>query len=426
MNQNQIMSQGKIRFTVAACCMGYLLQAVVVNVSPILFITLKEQFHLTYSQLGLLVLANFVTQLMCDIGFGGVIDRCGFRPLALCSAACAAAGFALFAAAPLFMPQNPYPLFLCGTLLFAGAGGLLEVLLSPIIGALPLPHEKRVSLMSFLHSAYSWGQVVVVLGTTLLLLWLGARHWQLIMLLWCIPAVVTFIMFALAVYPPTVPEDERQDVRSVLKAAAFWLCMVVMTASGAGELIISQWASSFIEKGLGVSKTVGDIVGVCAFAAAMGLGRTVYGKYSARLNMDRIMCIGFATLTLCYFSIGLIPGHLVPVFAIAVSGLAVSIVWPVTLVKVMDYFPLAGSWLFAILAAGGDLGCSFGPWLTGKVTDLCTASARFAPLAERLGLSMEQLGLRAGMLAGAAFPLVGLAALLWLRYKEPAQNTEKQ
>lgn len=409
------MTEAKIKFVVAACCLGYLLQAVVVNVSPILFITLREQFHLTYSQLGALVLANFVTQLLCDIGFGGLIDRCGFRPLALCAAACATAGFVLFAAAPVLMPQAPYPLFLCGTLLFAGSGGLLEVLLSPIISALPLAHEKRVSLMSFLHSAYSWGQVIVVLLTTLLLFWLGAAHWQLIMLLWCLPAIVVFIMFALATYPPTVPEEKRQGAQSILTTPAFWLCMVVMTASGAGELIISQWSSSFIEKGLGVTKAVGDIVGVCAFAAAMGLGRTIYGKYSTRLNMDRIMCAGLFMLVLCYLAIGLIPGRLVPVLAIAISGLSVSVIWPATLVKVMDYFPLAGSWLFAILAAGGDIGCSAGPWLTGKIVDITSTANRLLPLAERLGLTMEQLSLRIGMLAGAVFPLIGLVALLSLR-----------
>ncbi len=401
--------------------MGYLLQAVVVNVSPILFITLREQFHLTYSQLGTLVLANFITQLLCDVGFGGLIDRTGFKPLALGSAVIAALGFLVFGAAPIFAPHNPYPLFLGGTVLFAGAGGLLEILLSPIISALPLPRERRVSLMSFLHSAYSWGQVIVVLFTTLLLLWLGERHWQLIMLFWCLPAAVVFIMFLLAAYPSAVSQEERQGVRAVLAAPAFWLCMVAMTASGAGELIISQWSSSFIEKGLGVTKTVGDIAGVCAFAAAMGLGRTLYGKHSDRLDMNRIMCIGMAVLTVCYFAIGLMPGRLVPVLAIVISGLSVSLIWPGTLVKAMDYFPLAGSWMFAILAAGGDLGSSSGPWLTGRLVDMCAAGTRLIPLAQRLGLTMEQLSLRIGMLAGAVFPIIGLAALLLLTKTAPAQ-----
>ncbi len=405
-------------FTVWACCLGYLLQAVVVNVSPILFIPLREQFHLSYSQLGFLVLANFVTQFLCDLFFGGLIDRWGFRPLAVASTVTAAMGFVLFAAAPAVLPQNPYPLFVAGTLLFAGSGGLLEILLSPIVNALPLPRERKMSVLSLLHSAYNWGQVIVVLVTTLLLRVLGAERWQLLLYLWCTPAVVVFIMFLKAPFPSVCPAEARQGVRSVLLAPTFVLCMIVMMTSGASELIISQWSSTFIEKGLGVSKTVGDIAGVCAFAAAMGIGRTLYGKYGAKIDIYRIMHMGMFVLIVCYLAVGLIPGRLVPLLAIVISGLAVALHWPGTLIVAADYFPMAGSWMFALLAAGGDTGASVGPWLSGRVMDICGGNAGAAALAETLGLTAEQLSLRVGMLAGALFPAIGLAALTLLHRRE--------
>lgn len=406
--------QSSYRLTVVACCFGYLLQAVAVNVSPILFVTLREQFHLTYSQLGSLVLANFVTQLGCDLLFGGMIDRHGFRPFALAAPTIAGLGFIAFAVSPYLLPQNPFPGFFLGTMLFAGSGGLMEVLLSPIVNALPLPQEKKSSLLSVVHSAYSWGQVIVVLLTTLLLSLLGAENWSWIPVFWCLTAAASFLLFLLAPLPENVPEEKQEKATRIFHCRSFWLCMLIMTAGGAGELVISQWASSFIEKGLSVSKAVGDIAGVCAFAASMGLGRTLYSRLGEKVTLTALMRNGLWLLFFCYLAIGFVPGQLVPVLAIVLSGVGVSMLWPGTLVMAAEFFPSAGAWMFALLAAGGDVGCSFGPWFTGKVMDICTALPAANQMAQGLGLTAEQFSLRCGMLVGALFPLLGLIALAGL------------
>jgi len=382
-----------------------------VNVSPILFIPLREQFHLTFSQLGLLVLANFITQLLCDLSFSGSIDRHGFRPYALLAPVVALLGFLLFAAAPVLFPQNPYIGMLLGTVLFSGSGGILEVLLSPIVDTLPLDEAKKTAAMSFIHAAYSWGQVVVVLITTVLVFLWGATSWPFIMLLWCIPAVLTFLMFLVAPFGDRVAEDNRQKFSEIFKSRVFVLCFFSIMAAGATELIISQWASSFIEKGLGVSKTIGDILGVCMFAAAMGTGRVLYGTYGAGLDRKKVVRFCFLSLIFCYLAMGLLPGRYIVLAVIVLGGFAVSIAWPTMLVEASGKFPLGGARLFALLAAGGDSGSSLGPWLAGKVMDMASSSHWALRLGDCVNLTVEQVSLRAGMLVGVLFALLGYVVL---------------
>ncbi len=403
--------------TIAACFLGYILQAVVVNVSPILFLTLKNQFMLSYSQLGLLVLANFVTQLSCDFIFGSMMDHIGFRPLALSATVVSLLGFLTFAAAPWLMPQNPYPGIFVGTLIFAVAGGLMEILLSPIINALPLEQSKRNSLMGFVHSAYSWGQFIVVLLTTLLLHFLGTSNWQWIFVFWCVVPITVFVLFLKAPLSPGVPAEKQQNAKNILLSRTFALCMVVMVVGGAGELIVGQWASSFIEEGLGISKALGDVLGVCAFAFAMSAGRMLYSKMSDRLNIYTALEKGLWILLASYLLIGFAPGRIVPMIAIVLSGFGVAMTWPGTLVVASEKFPLAGSWMFALMAAGGDIGCSFGPWLAGKLIDVYEKMPAVETLAQKAELSTGQLSLRLGLLVGGAFCIIGLCALRRLKRK---------
>ncbi len=403
--------------------MAYFLQAAVVNVTPILFIPLREQFNLSFSQLASFVLANFITQLLCDVSFSNAIDKRGFRPIALLAPVVAVLGFLVFASAPVLSPQNPYPVMLLGTVLFAGSGGILEVLLSPIVDALPLGEKKKNAAMSFVHAAYSWGQVMVVLITTLLVLFWGGKSWQLIILFWCVPAVITFLMFLVAPLAKGVSEKNRQRLVEIFKDSTFFLCLISLVAAGAGELIISQWASSFIEKGLGVSKVVGDVAGVCAFAAAMGSGRILYGKFGTRLDKTNLVRGCFLSLTICYLATSLLPGRLVPLMAVVISGFSVSIAWPTMLVETSNRFPKGGARLFALLAAGGDTGSSLGPWLAGRVMDISSGLTCVQNLATRFSLTTEKLSLRIGMLVGALFALLGFLALSMLRLKKHENRT---
>ncbi|MBR6729287.1 MAG: MFS transporter [Clostridia bacterium] len=409
-------------FTVYACYVGYLLQAVVVNVSPLLFIPLREQFGFSFSQLGMLVLANFITQLSCDLLFSNAVDKKGFRPFALAAPVFATLGLVVFSLAPILFPANPYAGLFLGTLLFSGSGGLLELLLSPIVNALPLAPEKKSSVMSFVHAAYSWGQVAVVLITTLLLWSLGTDKWQWIVLFWCLPALVSFCMFLRAPFAPGVPEQKRQPFKEVAKSRVFLLCFISILTAGAAELVVGQWASSFVEKALGVTKAIGDVIGVCAFAAAMGLGRVLHGRFGAGKDIIKILRIDFFALILCYLVIAFAPGTVLPLLAIIASGFAVAITWPSMLVVAAEHFPLAGARLFAILAVAGDSGCSLGPSLAGKVMDISAELPLFHKLAEKAGLAVEQLSLRAGMLVGVIFSLVGFIVLEMLYQKKKKQS----
>lgn len=400
------------RSTIHACYIGFLVQAVVVNLTPILFIPLREAYGLRYEQLGLLVFINFITQVVCDIAFSGMVDKYGFRPFVVAAHALTVAGFALFAASPVLFPANPYIGFILGTVVFAGSGGLLELLLSPIVNA--IPGDEKASAMALLHSFYAWGQMAVILLTTLLLFWLGRSAWPLVMLLWTAPAIFNFFLFLRVPLAPTVPEEHRQGMRMLITKPFFLVAFLAIFAGGAAELSISQWASAFMEKAIQLPKVVGDVAGFSLFAGMLGVGRLLYGMAGKRVRVERVMLLGALLAVVCYLVVALAVHPVLSLAACALCGFAVSLLWPGTLVIAAVQYPLAGAWLFAILAAGGDIGASVGPLLVSVVTDHITRLPALAGWERFAGLTAEQIGLRAGILSGALFPLAAFLCLLWL------------
>ena len=398
--------------TVYACYIGNFVQATVINLTPILFIPLREQFGLSYEQLGFLILINFLTQVACDIGFSTLVDRYGFRPFITTAHLLTVIGFAVFAFSPYLFPASPYTGFVIGTIIFSGSGGLLELLLSPIVNA--IPSDEKAAAMSVLHSFYAWGQVTVVLVTTLFLFLFGEINWQVIMLLWTLPAVFNFYLFLKAPLAPAIPEEHRQGMRQLILKPFFIVSFLAIMLGGAAEVSISQWSSAFMEKGVNLPKVVGDIAGMSMFAVMLGLGRLLYGIYGKRIQVNRVMMAGSLLAAGCYLVVALSPNAVLSLAACALCGFAVSLLWPGTLVIAAERFPLAGAWLFAILAAGGDIGASLGPWLISLVTEQGPRWAPVAGLTAGLGLSAEQLGLRLGMLAGVLCPIGAFLCLRWL------------
>jgi fucose permease len=369
-----------------ACYAAYVTQAIVNNLAPLLFIVLQTRYGVPYEMLGRLVLLNFATQLVTDLVAIKVVDRVGYRaPLVLAHLLCAA-GLALLATLPSLL-SSPYLGLSLAIAVYGMGGGLLEVLVSPVVDGLPGPHEGKAAAMSLLHSFYCWGQVAVVVGTTLLLALLGHDAWQALPLLWAVVPLANLGVLLFVPLPPTVPDEHRTGLATLASASAFGAVAVLMLSAGATELTMSQWSSLFAEQALGMPKVWGDLAGPCLFAVLMGLGRVGYGVWGERIRLVPAIGACGVLATACYLAAGLSTRPAVGLVGCALCGLAVSLLWPGTFSLAARRFPLGGAAMFGVLAMFGDAGAAAGPWLAGAVADATGA------------------GLQAGLLVGTVFPL---------------------
>ena len=408
------------RATIKACYLGNIVQAASINLTPILYVPLREQFGLSYTQFGTLVLVNFVTQVLCDIAFSKPVDKYGFRPFVVTGHFLCVAGFALFALTPVLFPQNIFLGFLLSTVVFSGSGGLLELLLSPIVDA--VPSDAKEKAMSLLHSFYAWGQIAVVLITTLFLFAFGSSSWPVIVLLWALLPLFNAFYFLCVPLDKKLSEDKVMKIRRLIRNPIFILAFVATILGGASEAVMAQWSSAFLENGAGLPKVLGDTLGMCGFALMLGIGRLIYGIYGDRLNIHKIMISGSLLTVFCYLAVALSPWGWLSIAACSLCGIGISLLWPGTLVASSKCLPLAGASMFALLAAGGDIGSSLGPWFTGVMTD---AASTFIPAKalETLGLTAEQFGLRFGIFCAAVIPLS--CFLLQLLYYRSAKKRMK-
>ena len=409
------------KITLLACYVGYFVQAVNVNLVAVIFIPLREQFGLTYAQFGTLISVNFIVQLIISISASKPLDRFGTRPFVVPSLCSCVVGLFLFAFTPALFPGHIYPGFMASMLFIAIGGGLLELCLSPIVDAIPSGAADSSKALSFLHSFYAWGQAAVVLLTTGLL-YAGVR-WSVIVMLWAVIPAVDMLLFSRAPIAERATGDKALPIRKLLGMRAFVIALIAIAFGGAVETIIAQYASSFLERGVGLPKITGDILGLCGFAMFLGIGRLLYGVFGEKININAILIGGSALAFSAYLVIALAPADAPtalsvapPVIAIALCGLFVSLLWPGTLAIASKNLPFAGASLFALLAASGSLGCSIGPWVSGVVTDF---SMRFNPgdFAFAFGgtLNPEQFGLRVGLLIAAIFPLASLISQIVLK-----------
>jgi fucose permease len=389
--------------TTIACYIGIFCQAIVINLTPILFIPLREQFGLTFIELGLLIFVNFTTQVIVDIAFSKVVEKHGYRPFVTAAHAFTVGGFILFALAPVLLIK-PYPGFLIATVVFSAGGGLQELLLSPIVNSIPTDEKEKA--MSVLHSFYAWGQVMVVLGTTFLVFLLGRTSWQWIMVGWAVIPAINFVNFMKVPLGSPVPETgEHMGLGKLAKEPFFIIAIVAIAAGGAAEITMAGWTSAFFERTLAIPKVIGDTTGVASFAFMLGLGRLLYGKYGTRMPLPKVMMAGAAIAAACYLVVVFSTINAFSLVACMMCGFGVSLLWPGTLVLAAKRFPQAGASMFAILAAGGDIGASVGPWIVSLVADSA-------------GAFSEQIGLRTGILVGVLFPVLALACLRWMAWRD--------
>lgn len=356
----------KYEHTIYASYFGYITQAIVNNFAPLLFLTFSTDYHLTLDKITFITTLNFLVQLITDLLAAKFVDRIGYRPCVVAAHVFSFSGLIAMAFLPDLMP-NSYLGLLVAVMLYAVGGGLIEVLISPIVEACPT--EKKEAAMSLLHSFYCWGHVAVVLLSTLFFKLTGIENWKLLACLWALIPLANTIYFLLVPLYPIVNEQERISVKDMVKQKAFWLLMIIMICAGASEQAMSQWASAFAESALNVSKTVGDLAGPLAFATLMGTARALYGKYSDRLPLQKMM-IGSSILCICCYLIAALSGNpVISLLGCALCGFSVGIFWPGTFSTAALALPNTGTAMYALMALAGDVGCSAGPSVVGFIAN---------------------------------------------------------
>ncbi len=377
--------------TMYACFIGYIVQAIVNNFVPLLFVTFQTTYQIPLAKITMLITINFAIQLLIDLLSAKFVDRIGYRISILIAHAMSALGLVLLTILPEVLP-DAFAGILIAVGIYAVGGGLIEVLISPILEACPTEHKEKA--MSLLHSFYCWGHMGVVLLSTVFFSIFGIQHWKILALLWAVIPVANMILFAKApIYSLNEEGEKGLSLKELLCNKMFWVLMLMMACAGAAEQSVSQWASTFAEQGLGVSKTVGDLTGPMAFAFLMGLSRLIYGKFGDKMDLDRFMTFSCLLCIAAYLCISLIPNPVISLAGCAVCGFSVGILWPGTFSKASVTIRGGGTALFAMLALAGDVGCSGGPTLAGLMS----------------GVFGDNL--RMGILTAVVFPVLLLVGL---------------
>ena len=378
--------------TITACFLGYISQAIIVNFTPLLFLFFQKSYQIPLSRITLLVTLNFGVQLLTDLCSVGFIDKIGYRASLIIAHLLSALGLIFLTVLPEVLP-SPFAGILVSVMVYAVGGGLLEVLVSPVVEACPSDNKEKT--MSMLHSFYCWGHAGVVLISTLFFHVAGIENWKTLAVVWALIPIGNALAFAKVPIASLMEEGEKGlSLKELFRMKLFWVLMIMMICAGASEQAISQWASTFAEKGLGISKTAGDLAGPMAFAILMGTSRMFYGKYGDKIHLDRFMIYSSCLCILAYLGIALFPVPQLSLAACALCGLSVGIMWPGTFSKAAAALPKGGTAMFALLALGGDVGCSSGPTLVGMVSGA-------------LGDNLKM-----GVLTGIIFPMLLLSGVI--------------
>ena len=395
-----------------ACYIGYITQAITINLAPLFFIIFQNRYGISYTKIGQIILITFVVQIVVDLLCVRLISHIGYRVAAVAAHICAALGLIFLGLLPPLM-NNAYAGILIAVFFYSVGGGLTEVIISPLIDS--LPSDAKAASMSLLHSFYSWGQCLVVLLSTLVLSLIGQDNWNIIPYFWAVIPLANIILFCFAPIPAHSEEEASNGKLSdILKCGVFYVFIILMIASGASEQVMSQWASLFAEKALGVNKVVGDILGPCLFAVLMAIGRTGYGVFGQKIRVEKALMICSLLTVFCYALTVFCSVPSVALIGCALTGLGVSLMWPGVLSLSSSRFPTGSSPMFAILALSGDIGCSLGPWISGIVSDM-TAAGQISPAPGVTG-NLTQQAMKNGMLFSIGFPLfMALVLLLFLK-----------
>ena len=351
--------------TLAACCIAYLSQSVAATFLPLLFVQFGREFDMSVGLLTALITVTFLTQIFVDAAAAALLKKISYRRMTVAAVCFSLCGFAGLSFLPDIMP-TPFSGLLVCTVLYAIGSGMIEVLISPIVDSCPT--AKKAGSMAFVHSSYCAGCVMVILLSTAFFSVFGVENWRVLSLCFCVFPLAAAAAFMLV--PIRTPDEaaKRGSVKEMLKTPLFWVFSVIMLCAGASELSMSQWASAFAEAGLGVSKTMGDLLGPCAFAALMFIGRIIFGRVSDRVDIAKIVIACSALCVASYLVAAFSPQPVVALLGCCVCGLAVAPMWPATFSLCSKYMPNISSAVFAAFALMGDLGCTGGPAAVGLIS----------------------------------------------------------
>lgn len=404
-----------------ACYATNLSMSVISAFQPLLFLTFREQYGISYSLLGLLVLVNYCTQLGIDLIFSFYSHKFNIEKTVRTIPIITAVGLLIFALAPVIFPHAVYAGLAIGTLIFAASGGLAEVLISPVIAAIPAENPDRE--MSKLHSIFAWGVVGVVILSTAFLTIFGNKSWQVLALIWMLlPLCAAFLYRGQPLPDMQASQEDNKNEEKARLGKSFALSFFCIFIGGASECTMSQWSSGYLETAVGIPKVYGDIFGVAMFALMLGLGRSLYAKYGR--DIGRVLFLGAIGAFLCYLTAAFTNIPVIGLAACALTGFCVSMLWPGNLIAATARFPQGGVAMFALMAAGGDLGASVGPQLVGVITDVVMENEAIVSWASSLGMTADQIGMKAGLLAASIFPLAGIAicGVIWRKLRREVRK----
>jgi len=379
-------------YTIYACYIGYVVQAIINNLAPLLFLTFNRSFGISMERIGLLITINFGTQIIVDFAAAKYVDRIGYRTAIIAAHVLSAAGLIFLGVLPRYM-SDPYAGLVIAMVCNAIGGGLIEVLISPIVEAAPSSSAKEAA-MSLLHSFYCWGHVGVVVLSTIGFQVLGMERWYYLPMLWSIVPIANVLLFSQVPIRVLVEEDEKIPAKKLLTQGTFWLFFALMLCAGASEQGMSQWASLFAEEGLGQSKMVGDLLGPCFFAVLMGCSRVYYGKFGEHMDLRKFMAGSSVLCIVSYLMAVLLKNPLLALLGCGLCGLSVGIMWPGTFSLAAKGCPQGGTLMFGLLALAGDVGCAGGPAVVSLMSG-------FFP----------EYGIKAGLAAAVVFPCAMLMLL---------------
>lgn len=407
------MSENKLNYnrTKFACYYTYLTSASVFCLPPLLFVTFREMYGISYTLLGTLVLVNFCTQLIVDLILSFFARHFNLHKAITVMPLLTSLGLFVYAFVPSIFPQYAYIGLVTGTVIFSVSAGLCEVLMSPLIAAIPSDNAERD--MSRLHSLYAYGVVCVVVLSTILLKLIGNTNWIYITYFWALLPIVSYILFKSSPMPPIEMGTKTDSKSAEKRKIGLALCFVCIFLGGAAENSMTNWISGYMETALRIPKVLGDIFGMALFAVFIATGRTLYAKYGS--NISRILLLSMILSTVCYLTAGLCLIPIISMFACILTGLCSAMLWPGTLIFMEEKMPNPGVAAYALMAAGGDFGSSVAPQLIGAVVDSVSASKGASIIASKLSLTVEQISMKAGMLVGALFPFVGIFMVLIIR-----------
>lgn len=395
------------KLTKYSCYFSYLSMASIFSLPPLLFNTFHDMYGVSYTLLGTLVAVNFCTQLTIDLIFTFFTKYFNIKKTVTIMPLITTAGMLIYALVPWLMPEHTYLGLVVGTCIFSVSAGLSEVLLSPVVAAIPSETPDRD--MSLLHSLYAYGVVMVVVVSTLFLRIFGAENWMYLTLFWAFLPAVAFIMFSLSPMPEVNVSSSENGKNSAKKQLVMTLCVLCIFFGSAAENSMTNWISSYIESALHLPKVLGDILGMASFGICLGLTRTWYAKKGK--NIYKVLFFGMAGAAICYVTAGISPVPALSLLACIITGVCTAMLWPGSLILMEEKLPHVGVAAYALMAAGGDFGASIAPQLLGIVVDKVSESGFAAELSLTLSLTTEQIGMKAGMLVASVFPFIGIIVL---------------